>query len=63
MILCRTTLLISCLVLGVCGCETKSADTQSSAPASATNVNVAANSQPAASPASGPGFVDACSLN
>ena len=73
MVLSRTTLLVSCLLLCICGCESKSADTQGSAPASATqaqpaawpsatNVNLATNPQPAASPASGPGFVDACAL-
>lgn len=73
MVLSRTVLLVACLVLWVCGCESKSVNPPVSSPVSATqsepavspnaaNANVAMNPQPAASPASGPGFVDACAL-
>ena len=73
MVFSRTILLVACLSLWFCACDSKSASPPVSTPAggtqvlpaaspSATNVNVAANPQPGTSPASGPGFVDACAL-
>ena len=73
MVVNRSILLLSCLALWVSGCDSKSASpsistpasstqSQSAASPSSTNVNVTTNQQPATSPTSKAGFVNACDL-